>query len=401
MKSRVVTSAGSVVAAAATGLVTNVLSNNWALTWWLALGVLVTISVVLQLVITAQTKKMSSSDRKRDALDDAPAQGLPSSRQASVMVGVIHMGGGVSNIAGGDITINHFNDSRGESQIELSAVTLAETGPPRSSAVLDVKLRNVGGQPAILHKATLHVHDALSMSPYHVVGFLPYEELWVRGVLQVSETYDLALLPPEEAIGSHHDLELSQAIEPYGTDRIHIRLGIPPTQDTIIYLLTFNLFYDTHGGLTSPTVAIAHPPGSSLVAPDAIRSDLHEFWQAIRKVRGAVNREMAARNLPTPDWDNHPPASRADLPPGLLSIDGDPQDPLGIRPGTYEVNDAFWNPHDSFAQHVDYIHVYYERVVRIINDAHVRHSSLPHILTEAQTVLAQLPAIAEEFEVGM
>src|ERR1044071_9725570 len=55
-----------------------------------------------------------------------------------------------------------------DSNLELSAVTLDQTGPPQDCcAVLDLKLRNIGSQPAILHRATFHIRDAVSLSPYH------------------------------------------------------------------------------------------------------------------------------------------------------------------------------------------------------------------------------------------
>ncbi|WP_050778059.1 tetratricopeptide repeat protein [Micromonospora sp. ATCC 39149] len=287
-----------------------------------------------------------------------------------------------------------------DSDLELSAVTLTQAGHPRDSrANIDLKLRNTGGQPAILHRATFHIHDAVSLSPHHLVGFLPYEEFWVRGVLHVSATYDLALPEVEQAAGSRQELDLSQAIEPAGTDRFHIRLGIPPTQDTLIYRLHFDIHYDAHRTVTSQALVIAHPPGSWLVTPDEIRRDLHRFRQAVRQVRDAIDREMTARGVPIPDWDSHPPAGREDLPANLLSVDGDAEYPLGADPrrGIYEVNDAFWNPEDSLTRHLRDIRDYCARVVAIITGVDNRDDSLPLVLAQAQAIIDQLPALAAEF----
>jgi hypothetical protein len=249
-------------------------------------------------------------DRTDDEVEQVPGRQVHNEVVAETVSMVVQ-----AHSITGDI---HHHPNRGESQLELSAVTLTEAGPHHeSSAVLDLRLRNIGGQPALLHRATFHIDDAVSLSPYATVGFLPYDELLVRGYLHVSHTYDIALPDPEQAGGSHHNLDLSQAIEPAGTDRFHIRLGIPGTQDTLIYLLHFDLHYDADRTLTSPTIAVAHPPGSRLVVIDEIRSDLQGFRQAVREVREAIDREMIIRGLAAPDWDNHPPTGRADLPPQL------------------------------------------------------------------------------------
>ncbi|TCO55623.1 hypothetical protein [Actinocrispum wychmicini] len=306
-----------------------------------------------------------------------------------------------NSVTGG---IHHHSD-RGDSHLELSAVTLANTDPPDASSVmLDLKLRNTGGQPAILHRATVHIHDAVALSSYAMVGFMPFEVWWARGVLQVSHTYDINLPLPRHAAGSRHNLDLSQAIEPAGTDRFRIRLGIPGPLDTILYLLHFDIHFNKDRTITSPAIAIAHPPGSTLATPDAIRADLQRFRRAVRVVRDAVDREMTARGLPAPDWDNHPPASRAELPPKLRSVDGVLPNADGVRAGsldevfgedgrTYSVYDEFWNPDNSVAQRLADIHAYCNRIVNIINGASIRHDSMPQILTQAQTVLDQIPVL--------
>ncbi|MFI7433039.1 DUF4145 domain-containing protein [Micromonospora haikouensis] len=295
---------------------------------------------------------------------------------------------------------DRFNQFR-DSDLELSAVTLTATDPPgeygllKGSVVLDLKLRNIGGQPAILHRATFHIRDAVSLWPDYLVHFRPYEELWLRGALFASATYNLALPDPEEAAGSHHNLDLSQEIGPAGTDRFHIQLGIPPTMDTLIYLLHFDLRYNASGTITSPAIAVAHPPGSQLVTPDAIRRDLHEFCQAVHEVRDAIDREMTARGLPLPDWHNNPPTSRADLPANLLAVDGNG---LGFSmSGAYQVNSAFWNPQGSLTQRLQDIQNYCTRIVNVITDADICHESLLWLLGPAQDILAQLPALRAEF----
>lgn len=284
------------------------------------------------------------------------------------------------------------SSNRSDSRLDLSSIRVTDTsGETDSSAVLDLMVRNIGDQPAIIHRAVIHIRDALNLSPYHVVGLLPYEEMWVRGALGVSHKYHLDLPYPHEARDTHYELELSQIIDPAGGDRFHIRLGTPPSQDTLVYLLDLDVFYDKHGVLSSPALAVAHPSGTTLVTYDELCKDINAFERAVDRVRDAVNQEMAALDMRMPDWDNHPPAARTDLPPGLRSLDGDPHDPLGLRPGTYKVNDTFWDPKAALARQRRRVHAFYEHVVRIISNANVSHRSLSSILAQAQAVLAQLP----------
>lgn len=324
---------------------------------------------------------------------------LADARPGGGVVGVVNASRD-AYVAGRDITVNHHPD-RGDSQLELSAITVANTDPPDAASVLlDLKLRNTGGQPAILHRATFHIHDAVLLPPRPLVGFSPHEGWFlVRGSLEVSHTYDINLPLPTRAAGSRHDLDLSQAIEPAGTDRFRIRLGIPGPLDTIIYLLHFDIHYDKDRTITAPAVAIGHPPWNTLETPDEIRSDLRSFRTSVRSIRDAIDREMTARGLPTSDWDSHPPARRADLPPRLLSVDGDPDPFKGSNPrdGFYRVRDTFWNPDNSVTKRLDYIHTYCTRITNMINGASICQDSLPQILAQAQAVLEQMPALRAEF----
>lgn len=167
-----------------------------------------------------------------------------------------------------------------------------------------------------------------------------------------------------------------------------------PTQDTFIYLLDLTLFHDTHGTVSSPAVAGARFPGSQLVTYDEICQDLDGFLHAVHKVRGAGDQEMAAPR-PAHAGLGQPPAHHQIRPsrPGLRSLDGDPDGVLGLRPGTYQVNDAFWNPQTALAHRRRQIRSHYEHVVGIISNAGIRHTSLSPILTQAHTVLRRLPRL--------
>lgn len=61
-RKRVVAVSASVLVAAAIGVVTNVLSDSWSLTWWLALGGLVVLNLVLQLILNPPGRKNPTVD---------------------------------------------------------------------------------------------------------------------------------------------------------------------------------------------------------------------------------------------------------------------------------------------------------------------------------------------------
>ena len=320
---------------------------------------------------------------------------LPDTRSVQGVVGEVNARRDAYVVGRDNVTINHNNHDPGESQLELPAVTLTEDGPEgHSSVVLDLQLRNTGGQSALLHRVTIHIHDAINLE---LGCFLPYEPEWlVDGHLPVTKTYDINLPGPHQAVGTHHDLRISQTVRPYDTDRFAIRLGV--FQWPLAYKLHFDINYDMDRVLTSPTIAIAHPPGSTLATISEIRSDLQAFRDAVREVRDAIDREIAIRGLPALDWDNQPPTNHADLPANLRSVNRDPGYGLAAlgtsRSGAiYEVSEAFWNPDSSLTRRLHDIHAHYSRVVSIITGADIRHDSLPQILTQAQTVLAQLPAL--------
>jgi hypothetical protein len=270
------------------------------------------------------------------------------------------------------------------------------------SAMLDLKFRNPGSEPAFIHHATVTVARAATLAPHCMLWFRPYELLIAFGFVEPTHTYNVKLPFPEQADGSQHTVSLSQGIAAGKVDRFFLRFTIPgmSAPARFAYLLQFDIHYDTDRSLSTDPIAIVIGPDENLATIEDIRLDLHEFHDAVRKVRDAVDQEMIARGLPAPDWHHHPPTGRADLPANLLSVDGNEAARFGIPlAGAYAVNEAFWDPEKSLAKHLDDIRAYYTNIVELITGAASasRPDSLARTLTQAQTVLAQLPGLAGEF----
>ncbi|MEV2219409.1 tetratricopeptide repeat protein [Nocardia vinacea] len=298
------------------------------------------------------------------------------------------------------------HDTGDDSRLELCSVdSLSETDAQGGfSAVLDLKFRNAGGKSAFLHRATVTVARAATIAPQCMLWFRPYEELPVFGYVGPSHTYDVKLPFPERADGSEHTVSLSQGLAAGEVDRFFLRLTIPggSAPAGFAYLLQLDIHYDADRRLSASPIAIVIGPDKNLATIEDIRRDLYEFHDAVRQVRHAIDKEMTARGLPAPDWRNHPPTGRADLPANLLSVDGNEAAQFGIPlAGAYAVNEAFWDPEKSLAKHLDDIRAYYTNIVELITRADIRHDSLPRILTQAKTVLAQLPALHTHTDLGM
>jgi hypothetical protein len=171
-----------------------------------------------------------------------------------------------------------------------------------------------------------------------------------------------------------------------------------PTFDTYVYALDLEIAYDGDDRLmTSQRVAVAFPQAGSVYSADEIRSGIRDFLEAVGKVRAAIDSELAERGLPTPDWVSAPPRRRADLPDGLVSVDGIADLLSSGGGGVYEVTQAFWDPARAIAAHLQGIERMYRGAVEITAGAAVVDRVLTASLPRSEAVLAQLPAMYAEF----
>jgi len=288
-----------------------------------------------------------------------------------------------------------------ESRVELVDLSLPPPDPAKEVQddlpVLDFKVRNTGGQPAVLKRVVVHTHRAARLDSMWLMPYKPGFPRSFGARLEVSETYDVTLPAPEEATGTRVTIDLSQVVKPGEADRFLVRLGQRSIHDTAAYLLHFELVYNADDRkVTSPPLAVA-PQRVLIESVKQIRRDIHSFLGEVNKVRQAIDREMAARGRPTPDWITAPPRHRDELPGGLLSVDGD-GDPLSSGFNcVYVVNENFWDPQRAIERHLHTIEKRYQELVEVITPATVMHKVLRAALQRVHATLAKLPALYAEF----
>lgn len=262
--------------------------------------------------------------------------------------------------------------------------------------VLDVKVRNIGGQPAVLKRLVVHTRRAAWFGSIRVL--MPYNAVWAGAALRVSESYDVTLPAPEEATDARATIDLSQVVEPGGADRVLVRLGLRSSLDTVAYLLHLEVLYDAGDRkVTSLPLAVAFPQSGFIYSAEQIRDVIHHFQQSVGEVRRAIDEEMTARRLPIPDWIIAPPRHRGELPDGLLSVDGIGDYISSGGKGVYEVNENFWDPERAIERHLRTIGNQYRELVEVITPATVMHDVLNAALPDIRAALAQLPALHAEF----
>jgi hypothetical protein len=249
-------------------------------------------------------------------------------------------------------------------------------GTDDDSPVIDIKVRNIGGQPAVLKRLVLRSHRAVRCGSMRMsMRLTPYYASWVGSAMPVSFSYDVSIPPPEDADGFSASVNLSQVVAPGEADRFELRLGMRPSGDTYVYLIDLEIVYDgSDRKLTSPPVAVVFPRQEFVYTATEFGSAIHKFLEETQRIRDTIDAELTARGLPVPDWQSAPPLSRGDLPNDLISVDG-----IGI-------------PHGS-----DRI---FREVLSITETAAVADPALLTSVPRALATLAEFPALRARFGVS-
>jgi hypothetical protein len=287
------------------------------------------------------------------------------------------------------------------SRVELVDVSLPPPDPAKDDednpTVLDVKVRNTGGQPAVLTRMVVHVHRAVRFGDTTMP--MPYDAGpgLVGALLEASAAYDVALPDPQEADDARITAVLSQVVGGGEADRFLVRLARPYLYDVVAYLLRLEIRYDGDDRkVTSRRLAVVFPQRVVIASAERIRREIDRFRQTVAEVRHAVDRELAVRGLPAPDWVTAPPRSRGELPRGLVSLDGNGDIFDSGENGVYIVNENFWQPERTIRRYLDDIGERYRAVVDISTSAAVVHELLREALPRVHAVLAQLPALHDD-----
>jgi hypothetical protein len=273
-----------------------------------------------------------------------------------------------------------------KSKIELVDVSIAERSAPTDDPVIDIKVRNTGGQPAVLKRLILRVHRAVEVGrPVPEAS----REIRFGITLPVSAAYDIEMPHPATAAGFQESVSLSLVVAPGHADRFELRAGLKGIHGIYVYEVDLEIVYDGDDRrVNSPRVAIVLPGSGYVLTADEIKGVTERFRQDTKQIRDAIDAEMASQGLATPDWDSAPPRRRADLPDGLRSLDGD--DPLGDVP-SFDVTDEFWNPELAITQFLSDIERTYRELLTVTGE--VTDPALTAMAERARATLAGLPAV--------
>jgi hypothetical protein len=309
-------------------------------------------------------------------------------------------GGVVAAVIGAWATLHARRPPR--SHVELADVSLAPLAEGDASPVLDIKVRNTGGQPAVIKRVVVRVNRAVRCGTmFGSMRLTPYRAVWLGATLEVSARYDISIPPPEKSAGFAEPVAISQAVAPGEPDRFELRLGMKPAFDAYIYDVTLELVYDGDDrAALSKSIAVLFPHREFAVyTKELIRQQIEHFLSRIPEIHAAIDAELVTHGRSAIDWESAPPKCRADLPDGMLSVDGtgDYRDSGGH--GIYEVTGEFWNPRAAIAAHLVAYEKMYTELSAITRSAAVADPVLTRAMGQVTAILGDLPTLFEEFSV--
>jgi hypothetical protein len=258
--------------------------------------------------------------------------------------------------------------------------------------VVDLKLRNRGGESAVLKRMVVEVLWACRITAFG--DLLPYADISGGVWLPPSATYDVELPEPEDADGTRITVGLSQVIGAGEADRFHVRLNteIPPGDDypheapgaISLYMLRLHVLYNADDRQVKFRPLAVACPGNLLPVPTkkAIRKRITEFRAKVDELRRRIDQEMATRGMEPSDWIANPPRTPGDLPADLDALSRG-----------YRVNANFWDPKGAIRLFLDDA----ERICREISQLPLDlPDGLDRAVSVARTTLGELPALRRE-----
>lgn len=291
-----------------------------------------------------------------------------------------------------------------KSEVELVDVTVQRPDPAKHAKddppVLDVKVRNTGGQPAVLKRLVVRVHQAVRFGD--TTMRMPYDAGpgFVGQGLDASATYEVELPNPKDAADARITTDLSLVVAPGEADRFLVRLARPYVLDLVAYLLHLEILYDEKDRkVRSRPLAVVYPQRIVIASIEEIRREIRGFQRSVAEIRQAIDREVTARGRPAPDWRAAPPKHRGDLPRGLVSVEGNGNVFDSGIDGVYIVNEHFWNPEQTICRYLADVAQRYRTVVGICTSADVVPEFLTKALPRLHATLAQLPALYTDVHV--
>jgi len=277
------------------------------------------------------------------------------------------------------------------SRLELVDVAMpVATAENDRAAIFDIKVRNIGGQPAVIKRLVVHVQRA---SPLYVDRVLwAYRKFTIAAMmLPITATYDVILPSPERLAvqrATEATVDLGQVVKAGDADRFQIRAGQRDYQGSAVYLVRLELRHDADQSVRSELLTVAAPAPDAwiVVTPGDIRGTLVTFCRQVDEIRCAVDADLAAAGLAAANWAAAPPRRRDELPERLPSLEE-----YGV------VFDTFWDPPRAIEEYLDGIEQRYRTLIDIGETASIVPDSLRDLMAQMRATLAELPSLRAEF----
>lgn len=268
------------------------------------------------------------------------------------------------------------------------------TTPP----VVDIKLRNTGGQTTVAKRVTLSVLWAREIPVLDLLNIHP--EASHPLALEPSAVYDVDMPDPAQPSPGPVKIHVAQALAGGAADRFQIRLHAKVPQGRAwkleipgavwAYLLEATVVSDeADDSITSTPIAVACPGNSLRVpTPEVVRQRVGDFRVQVADVRNQVDRELVKRGRAPADWDADPPLSRSDLPNRLTAL----------STGRIRDDSNFWRSEVAVSEYLDNA----ERVCRAVIDALSAlppgkdHDGLDGAIDVARRTIEGIPALHKE-----
>jgi hypothetical protein len=257
--------------------------------------------------------------------------------------------------------------------------------------VIDLKLRNRGGESAVLKRMVVEVQWAGQILAFG--DLLPYVDISGGVWLPPSATYDVELPVPENAVGARITAGISQVIGAGEADRFQVRLNteIPPGEGYLhetpsaisLYLLRLHVVYNADDSQVSFRPLAVACPGNLLPVPTktAIKARIVEFRVKVDELRRAIDQEMAIRGMKPLNWT----AKRLRKPRGL------PTDLAVLN--RYRINDNFWDPKGAIERFLDNAEYICREICQLPPDL---PDGLDQAVATAKSTLGELPTLRRE-----
>jgi hypothetical protein len=255
-------------------------------------------------------------------------------------------------------------------------------------SVVDLKLRNRGGESAVLKRTIV---DVLWSGKIDMIAGLEADSSGkISAVLPSSAVYhgdndgaESPSLPLPGTGPARTMINISQVIAPGDADRFQVWLRRDRfSAGRSVYLLQLTVLYNADQRVSShPLLVTRFQDVPYVPGPAELTTCVRRFQQDVALVRRRIDEELTSRGLPAPDWVASPPRAPSDLPRSG-----------GFRPWGGPTS-QFWDPQRAINGYLDDA----ERICNQIIEGFPRglHNELDAAIAHAWKTREHLPALRE------